>query len=489
MIVAIAGVGLVVLSIAIPVINGSSLPASWHWPLKLAAISLWLTALFTYWWRERRSRGANEVVELDQSGFNSRLFGRVEFSDIVSHTEGRDRSLRRGEITAPSLRLRLTGGRQLSFHLDSRHYAEDLLDYLAFNAAVLAGVRGQIQSFFSDGLPSRQALFSAGSKVTSSSLSIAQRPVFDEVAGKLHQPPSRTRSPARSQSPEQTTDPRPQLGASVARRLGEANRQAEGRRHQQLIRNSKFASWGIALLSLSYLIRACGPEIKAVIDPGPFASIQQQAPQAFERSANSLQRTVAQRGPLYLWGAGIDGNIKPLLMPNITFNTSIGVAAIDTMNASGAISRFLRNGEAEGYRIGLLHNDQLDVVKPTRVSMQPIPGEKVLFFFLLSPEALSPGGVSNVPRQVLAWHISYHDSTELPDRIAQGNGKLPMAIIDRSLQMTPPPRLVVATSEYHGVSSDEFNRVVQALETYYRQQGVTVSRFSTRQFEDGAADE
>lgn len=483
MAVVIACVGLALLAIVLPVLN-VALSEEWIRWIEAVAIGAWLVSVLFYWWLGRRVRGQEEMVELDHTGFDSRLFGRIDFSDITRHAEGRDVSLRRKGATAPSLCLRLKSGRRLHFHLDNRYYAEDLLDYLAFIEAVLAGVRGQAQNYFEAGLPGKQQLFGAKTKHAPSLLPRDfVRYMAPNGSTKAKQKPSAMQTPGKGTARQDQNMP------SVARQLGEANRQAGVRFKQHLARDHKLYSVAMVLLSLAYLVRACGPEIKSVIAPDPFTRMQQQAPQALERSSSRLQHAVAQKGPVYLWGRDIGSNIKPVLIPNVSTRHQIGITSIDTMNIAGDISRFLRNGEVEGYRIGLRHDGKLTLVNVSNISMQPIPGEKALFFFMLMPEGQARKDAKKSLMSDSAWRIRYHNISDLPARIRQGEIGLPMMLVEHWLKMTPSPRLMVASSEYHGMSDEEFAQVVQVLETSFRQQGVDISHFSTRRFKDGSASE
>lgn len=493
--------GLSLLAIGLPIVYNLASPSSALISTG-DAIAIWLLAAAVYAYRARAARGQEEVVRLDASGFDSRLFGRVAFADIQDYKIGRDTRLWRWECNAPSLRLELVGRRRLRFHLDARHYRQDLLDFVAFIEAALAGANKQ--SAARQALPGRAKLFGEASAAPALNhpATAPRRPDAAETPARSRPAlASGTPSNRRRQDDTVAAEARPGRtpDTAAAGRMSRANRDADRRFRQQMVKHRKWVALAAVLLPLSYAIRACDPgTIQSMIAPGPLDDIQQQAPEALDRTTGRLQRAIAEKGPVYRWGNIDDGDhYKPLLAPNVNAR-NIGIDMLDMINTAGSIQRFLTHGEAEGYRMGLQHDGTVTLASYSKISQRPLPGEHTLYFFLLPPQS-APG---QKPAQAqdrsgqerpsaapeISWRIRYQDTDDIAAKLDQFNGRLPMPIIARWLQMTPQPRLVVTSSRYHGMTSQDFTAAVEAIKADFEDRGIDTTGFESQRFDDGTVE-
>ena len=480
--------GIVLLAIALPIVHHLA-PGPLALGVGTTAVVAWVLAWGILGYRTRAARGREEVVRFDDTGFESRLFGRIAFAAVRTHTAGRDSRLLRWEVTAPSLTLRLAGGRRIHFHLDSRHYRHDLQDYVAFIDTARAGLHGERLTESTQLLPGHAALFGE----------TADPPRPDRPARVSHaagSAASRRADPA----PTQTRRARPSRRAAADDNHGEserraaastmsrANRTADRRFSRQMARHSKWAALAVVLLPLTYSIRACdsGP-IQSMVAPNPFENMKEEAPKALERSSSVLQTAVAEQGPVYMWGpADNDRQLKPLLAPNIKTRQS-GIDMLDTMNAAGSITDFIVGGEAEGYRMGLQHDDTATLTSYSQISLRPVDDERTLSFFLLpAPDASNSDRAGQLPD--VHWRIRYRQVADIPDKLDEFNGRLPMPIITRWLKMTPRPSLVITASRYQGMTDDEFQAAIEAVKQDLARRGIDTNDFEIQRFEDGTVE-
>ncbi|GAB3676443.1 hypothetical protein [Salinisphaera aquimarina] len=481
--------GLVLLGIGLPIVH-SMVPEPAALGITAAAVAAWLLTWGTYGYRAWAARGREDVIRFDDAGFESQLFGRIAFADVRTHSIGRDARLFYWEVAAPSLTLRLADRRRLRFHLDGRHYRQDLLDYVAFIEAARAGLQGEKQAAQVPTLPGQAALFSE----------TMAEPTPDRPAGPSHS--AAEASPSQAEPSPKTThhvrrnrrapadEPgtRRERRASAASTMSRANRNADRRFREQMVKHSKWAALAMVLLPLTYGIRACdsGP-IKSMIAPNPFESMKEDAPKALERSTSLLQTAVAEQGPVYMWGpAGVDRQFKPILAPNVNAR-HIGIDMLDTMNTAGSIIDFLVGGEAEGYRMGLQHDDTATLSSYSQISLRPVDGERTLSFFLLPPpEASNTERTGKLPQ--VHWRIRYRQVDDIPDKLDEFNGQLPMPIITRWLKMTPRPSLVVTASHYQGMTDDAFRAAVDAVKQDFQRRGIDTAEFEIQRFADGTVE-
>ncbi|SEG67406.1 hypothetical protein [Marinobacterium lutimaris] len=483
----VAIVGLAVLAIALPIIHKhTSEPATLT--IGVIAVAIWLTVLAVYGWHIRRARGRADTITIDGSGFVSHLFGRVDFSDIESHAVGRDVGLFRWERSAPSLRLTLADQRRLCFHLDARHYCEDLLDYVAFVDTVRARIKVLSDGaspaplvlgcavVFADSPADRQhaakAATSEGDTVTHAD--VDQEPVpqasFNDT---VSQRPDRA-------SDDQTTA-RDDAQGATAGLMSRANQQADRRFKHQMTRHSKWAALAMMLLPLSYAIRSCD---MSGLKSGPLDDVAEHAPAAFERSRNLIQRAVAEKGPVYLWSNTQEGTVKPVLVPNIKIH-GIGIDSLDTMNTAGKVLDFIVNDEAEGYRMGVQHDATLSLSRYSKISLRPVEGEKILFFFLVPPKGVDTESRTGRALPDISWRVSYRNINNISQQIDLADRRLPMTLIARWSQMTPAPRIMVAASRYHGMTDAAFDAAVTQVKADFERRGIDTSNFETRRFDTG----
>ena len=478
--------GLVLLAIALPIVHNM---ASGLTALGVAgvAVAAWLLSWGICGYRARAARGREDVVRFGDAGFESRLFGPIAFSDVRSYSTGRDARLFYWEVSAPSLTLRLADGRRLRFHLDARHYRQDLQDYVAFIDTACARLRGENPAATAGTLPGAAALF--GETVSAAPTERPDRASYSTRAtppkpadSSPDTTPHKHRNRGATARDESTRGDR---RASAASTRSRANRSADRRFREQMVRHRKWAVLAIVLLPLSYSIRACdsGP-IKSMIAPSPFEDMKEYAPKALERSTSLLQHAVAEQGPVYMWGpAADDRQLKPLLAPNVNAR-QIGIDMLDTMNTAGSIRDFLMGGEAEGYRMGLQHDDTATLSSYSQISLRPVDGERTLSFFLLpAPEASNSERPSKLPQ--VHWRIRYRQVADIPDKLDEFNGQLPMPIITRWLKMTPRPSLVVTASRYQGMTDDEFRAAIEAVTRDFQRRGIDTDDFEIQRFENG----
>ncbi|WP_423822923.1 hypothetical protein V5738_02985 [Salinisphaera sp. SPP-AMP-43] len=492
--------GLILLAISLPIVYNQASPSSALISTGVA-IAIWLLAAAVYTYRAGAARGQEEVVRFDDSGFDSRLFGRVAFTDIQDYKTGRDTRLWRWECNAPSLQLALADRRRLRFHLDARHYRQDLLDFVAFIEAALAGANNESPA--RQALPGQDGLFGEA-PVAPARNHPATAPRHTDTADS----PARSRPASASQDAGSrrrpngaaAADARPEhdRDTAAAGRMSRANRDADRRFRQQMVKHRKWIALAAVLLPLSYAIRACDPgTIQSMIAPGPLDDIQQHAPEALDRTTGRLQRAIAEKGPVYRWGNVDSEPLKPVLAPNINAR-NIGIDMLDMINTAGDIQRFLTHGEAEGYRMGLQHDGTVTLASYSKISQRPLPGEHTLYFFLLPPQSApgqkpaqdqdrsGQGRPSAAPE--ISWRIRYQDTDDIAAKLDQFNGRLPMPIIARWLQMTPQPRLVVTSSRYHGMTSQNFTAAVEAIKADFEDRGIDTTGFESQRFDDGTVE-
>ncbi|MBS63321.1 MAG: hypothetical protein CMN27_10270 [Salinisphaera sp.] len=485
--------GLALLAIMLPIVHES---ASEQAPLITGAIAiaLWLALVAVLGWQARIARGRADTITIDATGFVSQLFGRVDFADITSHAVGRDTKPWRWECNAPALRLTLADRRRLRFHLDARHYHEDLLDYVAFVDTVRARVQNAPSSAAHADVLGRARLF--GDTPTE-----PVRPAAPAAAAPAEKTPSRddrrARRAASNPSPssvERVRRPRRQPAThdaqpdtrdddtgTAAHRMSQANRRADQRFRQQMARHGKWAALAMVLLPLSYAIRTCD---MSAIKPGPFDGMAEQAPQALENSRSLLQTAIAEKGPVYLWSNAQDQTIKPVLAPNVQAR-DIGIDTLDMMNTAGDLMSFVINDEAEGYRMGIQHDGTLALSSYSKISLRPVEGERTLFFFVLAPAGVDVESQTGHAMPDISWRVSYRNADDLPQRIEQADKPLPMSLITRWMQMTPPPRIMVAAARYHGMTDADFDTAVAQLTADFERRGIDTSGFETRRFDTG----
>ncbi|MES1924859.1 hypothetical protein [Salinisphaera sp. T31B1] len=481
--------GLVLLAIALPILH-HVVAGPVALGVGATAVAAWVLAWGVLGYRSRAARGREEVVRFDDTGFESRLFGRIAFADVRTHTTDCDSRLFRWEISAPSMTLRLADGRRLRFHLDSRYYQQDLQDYVAFIDAVQAGLQGEGAA--SASLPGAAALFGETANVAPADRPERVAHSAGATAPRQAEPaPAKARptQPARS-SRRATDDDKPgkRERRSAASTMSRANRDADRRFSQQMARHSKWVALAVVLLPLTYSMRACdsGP-IKSMIAPNPFEGMKEEAPKALERSAGVLQLAVAEQGPVYMWGpADSDRRFKPLLAPNIKTRQS-GIDMLDTMNTAGSITDFIVGGEAEGYRMGLQHDDTATLTSYSQISLRPVDGEYTLAFFVLPPpeadDAARPGGLPQ-----MHWRIRYREVADISAKLDEFNGGLPMPIITRWLKMTPRPTLVVTASRYQGMTDEAFEAAIEAVKADFARRGIETNGFEIQRFDDGTVE-
>lgn len=483
----VAMVGLAVLAIALPIIDKhTSEPATLT--TGAIAVAIWLTVLAVCGWRIRRARGRADTITIDGSGFVSRLFGRVDFADIESHAVGRDVGLLRWERSAPSLQLTLADQRRLRFHLDARHYCEDLLDYVAF----VDTVRARIQALSDEASPPPLVLGCAGvfadspaarQQVTKAATSTGDTATRADVS--QEPAPQATSNDTVSHRPDRASDDqttaRDDARGATAGLMSRANQQADRQFRHQMTRHSKWAALAMMLLPLTYAIRSCDMN---GLRSGPLDDVAERAPAALEQSRSLLQSAVAEKGPVYLWSNTQDGAVKPVLVPNIKIH-GIGIDSLDTMNTAGKVLDFIINDEAEGYRMGIQHDAALSVSRYSKISLRPVQGEQTLFFFLLPPRGVDAESRTGRALPDISWRVSYRNVDDIPEQVDLANQRLPMTLIARWSQMTPPPRLMVMASRYHGMTDAAFDAAVTQVKADFERRGIDTSNFETRRFDTG----
>ncbi|RJS93605.1 hypothetical protein D3260_07975 [Salinisphaera sp. Q1T1-3] len=465
--------GLAGLAIVLPIVHK-------HVPDRAAAITasvaglVWLASWGVVAWQARRVRGRTETIVFDDTGFTSRLFGRIDFADVTAYQVGCDTKLWRWEIQAPSVTLRLADRQRLHFHLDARHHVTDLLDYVAF-------------------VEELRACLDDASYVATSAGALGCARVFGDAVPEARPSPARPTTATRARSSRRRSSPgaasdeaAAQARQSAAGRLSRANRDAAGRFRAQMQRNSKWVVLAGVLLPLTYMIRVCDPSaIKSVIAPSPLHDLSKRAPAELDRNAVRLRRAIVEKGPVYLWSNTDQDTVKPLLVPNIRFGQS-GFDSLDTMSAAGRILSFLINDEVEGYRMGVQHDDTLTPSRYTEISLRPVAGEKTLFFFLLPPAGYKPSGANARAMPDITWRVQYRDVGEIPERIDQASMQLPMPLIARWMQHKPAPRLMVAAARYHHMTDADFAAAVAEVKQDFARRGIDTSAFHTRRFANGA---
>ncbi|WP_110685428.1 hypothetical protein [Salinicola aestuarinus] len=456
-------------------------PSEGWWGCGIVAIVVLLGAVGVFWQRARRGLGLAEHITVDADGFRSRLHGRIPFDEITGYRKARDIAPFRWEHNAPSLVLTLTDGRRLRYHLDRRHYAEDILDYVGFVDAAVLAANGQVALLAETPPLGRRQLFGASSTAAATEAASSlddtdiDTSIQDRAGGKRQAPLASRAGPAQD----------------AATRLGAANSAAVQRSTAKKDHQRKILSYVVlGLFALLVIVRLFGSEIRSVVNPSPFDGMQEKAPAAFELSKHRLARAIAEKGPVFLWGRSAPVAVRPVLLPNVTVYSGIGMPALDLMSAAGRISDFLLGGEAEGYRVGLRHGELIEQTPRTRVSQAPVEGERTLYLYLMASDALEPEASARSMR-TLSWRVNYRDIATLPERIEeslQARPTLPQAMIEQWLTMTPSPYLFVTASAYHGMTDVEFNAVTQALAGYFAARGMDTAPFATQRFDSGVVD-
>ncbi|WP_110668846.1 hypothetical protein [Salinicola halophilus] len=487
LLVFVIGLGLVYIALSV---TYRRVPAEGWWGCGIVATVVLLGAVGVFWQRARRGRGLAEHITVDADGFHSRLHGRIPFEAITGYRKARDIAPLRWEHNAPSLVLTLTDGRQLRYHLDRRHYAEDILDYVGFVDAAVLAANGQAALVQREPPLGRQRLFDASpasAAETTPSLVGTDTDTQTRASGERRSSSAstaaganRSRSDARASSSAQTDD--------AATRLGAANGAAVQRSTAQKAHQRKILSYVVlGLLALLVIVRLFGSEIRSVVNPSPFDGMKEKAPAAFELSKHRLARAIAAKGPVFLWGRPAPVAVQPVLLPNVTVHSGIGMPALDLMSAAGRISDFLLGGEAEGYRVALRYGEALARTPRTRVSQASVEGEGALYFYLIASDALE-SGASARPMRTRSWRVNYRDIETLPERIEeslQARPTLSLAMAEQWLTMTPSPYLFVTASAYHGMTEAQFDAVTQALAKYFAARGVDTASFATQRFDSG----
>ncbi|MES1952155.1 hypothetical protein S4A8_14924 [Salinisphaera sp. S4-8] len=482
--------GAVVLAIGLALV-GQRVAAPYDQLIAAIAIVIWLAALGVAIWRVRAASGRADTLALDASGFSSKLFGRVNYAQITRCKIARDTKLWRWEYGAPALILKLTDKRRLRFHLDARHYESDLLDYVAFvdTVSAAAGSHEPAPAVFGSArwFGESVAATPASRHPGAAPAPAAQRePSAGSSAARERTPPDRVTRPRPATAARAEASPNADEGdGSVASRLSQANRQAGQRFREQMKRNSKWAALGMVLLSLSYTIRACDMGwVKSTFAPGPFDNMAERAPAALDKSASMLQQAIADKGPVYLWSNVAGDAAKPVLAPNVDMQ-NVGIDTLDMMNTAGRISRFIVDGEAEGYRMGVQHDDTLTLSDYSKISLRPVAGEHRLFFFLLPPEGVDVEKLTGRKMPDITWRVRYRDVADIPEQMAQASTRLPMSLVTRWLQMTPPPRLMVAGAHYYGMTEADFEAAVDVIKQDFERHDIDTTAFATRRFANG----
>ena len=482
--------GAVVLAIGLAFV-GKGVAAPYDQVIVGTAIVAWLLALSVAIWRVRAASGRADTLAMDASGFSSKLFGRVDYAQITRCKIARDTKLWRWEFGAPALTLKLTDKRRLRFHLDARHYESDLLDYVAFVDTVTAAA-GRTEAAPEVFGTARWFGAPVAATPTSRHPGVAPTP----AAG--HAPSTASSAAHERKSSDRVSRPRPAAATrgshgadtddtqgSVASRLSQANRHAGQRFREQMARNSKWAALGVVLLSLSYSIRACDMGwVKSTFAPGPFDNMAERAPAALDKSASMLQQAIAEKGPVYLWSNVAQDAAKPVLAPNVDMH-NVGIDTLDMMNTAGRISRFIVDGEAEGYRMGIQHDDTLTLSNYSKIALTPVAGEHMLFFFLLPPEGVDVEKLTGRKMPDITWRVRYRDVADIPEQMEQANISLPMSLVTRWLQMTPPPRLMVAGAHYYGMTEADFEAAVDVIKQDLERRDIDTTAFDTQRFANG----
>lgn len=474
--------GLVALGIALPIVYKT---ASQTATLICAGIGglVWLAVAGFYAYRARAACGRTEIVHVDDTGFDSRLYGRVAFGDVRHYRAGHDSGLLRWEISAPSLSLRLANGRRLAFHLDARHYHDDLLDYLAFVEAVLAHLPGE-QGRLAATLPGRAALFGEKPTRASPAADDDTNRSLDTVAAASRS--SNRRRRRRTLSAGRVDDtPTDKMPRDSASQLSRANEAASQRFRTQMARHRKWMVLAGAAIPLSFGIRACD---LGWIKPGPLDGAAERAPVVLEYTTNRLQRAVAEEGPVYLWHRPSGDPLKPVLAPNIN-SRQIGNDILDMMSTASGITDFLAGDAAEGYRMALQHNDGITVSRYSAISLRPVAGEHTLSFFLLPPPGLAAQDSNGPGVPNINWRIRYRQTSDIPAQLDEGSPRLPMSLMTRWLKMTPAPRLVVAASRYHGMTAADFKAAIDIVADDLADRGIDTSGFVIQRFTDGTVNQ
>ncbi|WP_110685431.1 hypothetical protein [Salinicola aestuarinus] len=484
-----AVLGLAVVSVLLPLLT-TYLPSSLGLPASVMLIVLWLGVIGVYGARARRAKGRQEKITIDDTGFDSRLYGRIAFDNVERHRQGRDSRLWRFEVSAPSLMLVLTDRRRVHFHLDSRHYTAELLDYLGCLEAILVGL-GQRSVAQEGTFPSRSAIY-AETLASAHPAGTMSRGLDTPSMAQVTVPNETARVESKDEPrPGRATDNSTGRDDDVSR-MSKANRAADKRATQWFVKHRKWQVIAALLLSLSYFIRACGPEIKSTFTPNPLEGMQETSVHSIDLAVSRLERAIAGKGPVYLWGEPGDASVKPVLLPNVTQGAALGIDTLDRLNTASDIRKFLDDGEVEGYQLGLAHGGEWALPRTSRISTAPVEGEYTLSFFLLMPEGVAK--TSQAPMDSSAWQLHYRNLDELAERLRDGQGqqtsvRLPAAIVARWLQMTPSPRLYVAASAYQGMSDADFAQATRVVARYYREQGVDVADFERRRFETGSVEQ
>ncbi len=492
--------GLAVLGVVLPILH-KFVPGQPSLIVGGIAVLVWFALVLGLGWRARQAAARPETVAFDTGGFTSRLFGRVDFADIKRTTVGYDTKLWRWEIAAPSLTLTLADRRRLHCHLDARHYRTDLLDYMAFVDTVRARVAHEPSSdahpdvfgcarVFGD-TPTESAPPSTAA-ATGSAASARhvtgdrreRRASSNAASGSTSASPDRARRVRRRpQTPtgDDRASARNATQGSAASRMSRANQGAEQRFRQQMKRHGKWAALAMVLLPLSYMIRTCD---MSAIKPGPLDGMAERAPEALETSRSLLQTAIAQTGPVYLWSNTPADAVKPVLAPNIK-TRAIGIDTLDTMNTAGDLMDFVINDEAEGYRMGIQHDGTLALSDYSKISLRPVDGERMLFFFVLPPEGADVQSQTGRALPDISWRVAYRHADDIANQIDQADKRLPMTLVTRWMQMTPPPRVMIAAAAYHGMTDTDFDAAIAQVKADFERRGIDTSGFETQRFEAG----
>lgn len=401
--------------------------------LTIAYVVVWLGVMAYFITRLIRSRNDTEAIRLTPDRLESKRFGLIPYRDIRSYEIRKGLSFINVDRPSPSLLLRMRDGRFIRFDLNVKHYDKEVAVYMAF-----------LDDFVER-------------------MKFEQEAATAVVGGNSPQ----------LQYEQATTD--------------------LSRAHKRRLSAQKLVIPFSLVFSILILARTCSEDVVSWFRPDPLDGLRREATTVHAARVQSLERTIADEGSVFVMGRDLDGT-KPVLIPNSDRQSTTNLPLFAEAETNRAIEEFIRNKDSLGYRLHLWR-DSLHVPQVRYPHVDANRPPRTLFFFVYDASAsMSPYFRRGFQRQrivapfTLAWEIGYHHPEELAAKMERSPGYTNLVDLVFLLSRYENAQLYVATSHFHGHTHSEFEEVGDVVLSLLAEHGLDIEGFAVKEYDSGLMD-
>lgn len=429
----------------------------------ISGLVLWLACIVYFAVKLSRARNEREEISFMKGGFNSRIFGQIRFDDIDHYEIRKFLSRLNFDKPAPSLLVFTKAGKTYRFDLHVKQYEKEVAVYMAFLDTFVS----RMDAWQQDGSATDAGRIQA----------IGNMPAAGDVPTPHDTPVSRT-VPGNYKKG---------VAAAIhteAREELEAARKRQNRARNIVIPVS-------LVLSMFIFVRTCIPDIVKKLNPDPIERLQQSASTQYGEQQEALRRTIANEGGMYLFSNDPSADVKPVLIPNSDARATSDLPLLAMTETTRAVRDFIRDKDSLGYRI-YLWRDSLQLPQIQYHPRKPVRESRKLYFFLYDERAalssyFRTGMTREKPRApfTLMWMLEYEQPEELPEKMANSIGYTNLTDLSWLLESFPDVRFYVASSQFHGLTRQDFANATEIVRRVLHENGVDINGFVDREFETG----